>query len=773
MTLGSAPLSSSAFFTPALFAFNNASKALSDSTLKLSSGNRIINAGDDVAGLSIAARMQSQLVTLKQASSNAAQGRSLLQVAQGALEQILSLLDSSSVLATQSNSSSVTNTDRTFLQAQFAANIAEIDRIASTTTFNNIALLNGTLSGEAEPTTTKTAATKGTATLLLNDLLSTGETVIVNGVTLIADTDFAVGVDSDATAENLKEALRTSTNTALTKATYTRSGSSIIITANSGGTLGNQFILDTANDTANVSVVVGRATQTAGIYSLTGGADNGLGVGSTIATGTIGDALVNTQSQTKGSVTLNLSGNAIANETLNIDDGNGSLLTFTFKATAATSTEVSIGATVEETLQNLVSTIKKYSGTSNYVTSQLDFTINGSNLVISNKVAGNATDFSGAVPDITETLTNGSLSAATITGGTNTGINVNGVNNKDFVGSITGFTASYVGADSITASVTVGDSTYSATITDTTPTSGNTTVRFTSTDGGYFDVQLADNQGFTVSDQTTADDYIAHLNSAIEGLTFYQARNVSNFQSTGAFSGGSAKLQLSDFSEVSIDSIKVTAPTATDATIDITINGSIFRASSGIGGTLGANETLKFTSLDDSNNALYLTNGSTAQDFSDTTAAAAFQADLREAFGLNTTGSGVNFQIGSATTDLVNVVVRNSSSDRLFNGETPDVSTQDNAEAAQDILDTARDFVLQNIANVGALQSRFQSAQDVNAKVIENVTAAHSILSDTDIAEESTNYALQALKVNSGVAIIAQTRQLQSSLLQILQAGSR
>ncbi len=767
MSISSAPLSSGAFFTPSLFAFNNASKALSDSTLKLSSGNRLSHASDDVAAFSIAARMQSQLTTLKQASSNAAQGDSLLQVAEGGLQQILDILDTMDALATQSNSSSIAAADRTYLQAQFASYLDEIDRIASTTSFNNIKLLNGNLSGAAEPTTTTTASTKASATLAFTTNATAGQTVVLNGVTLTEGVDFAAGGTTALTVEALKDALNSSTNTALSKATYTRSGDSLIITADSGGKLGEKFIVDKATSTT-VFTVTGAPTQTTNIYTLDGAVDNGLGVGSTIATGTIGDTLVNTQSQSKGSVTLNLASNALANETINIDDGNGSLLTFTFKATASSSTEITIGATVEETLQNTVEAISQYSDTSNYVTSQLDFRINGDNLIISNKTAGNVADFTGAVPDITETLTGGSLSAATITGGTNTGVNTNGVNNAEFIGSIGGFAATYVGADSLTASITIGSSTYSAAITDTTPTS-NSTVRFTSTSGGYFDVQLAANEGATVSNQTTADSYAARLNSAFAGLTFYQNRPVSNFVATGTFVGGSATLQLSDFTENRIDSIAVTAPVSDDASIDITINGEIFRASSGIGGTLGAYETLKFTSLTDANNVLTLNNGSTAQDFSDTAAAANFEEDLRTAFGLDETGTGVTFQVGTDTTDTVNVVVNNSSTDQLFNGSTPSISTQDNAADAQDLIDTARSSVLANLANVGALQARFQSAQAVNQKVTEGLTSAHSLLADTDVAEESTNYATQALKVNSGIAIIAQTRKLQSSLLQILQ----
>ncbi len=773
MALASAQLSSASFFTQPLYALEYTTRQIESSVLKLSTGSRISRAGDDVAAFSIATRLQSQLSTLKQASRNAVQADSLLQVAQGGLNQIIELLDRNTAIATQANSASLTSADRSYLQAEFAGNLSEIDRIATTTSFNNIALLDGTLSGENKAITTTTAATKAAATLTFSTAANASDAINLNGVTFTEGVGFAAGATGESTVDNLLVAIAASTDTRITQSTYTKSGSNaIIITNKAGGALGNQYTISKAGYTASLTSS-GASTQSASITTLTGGLNNGLNIGSVISSGTIGDALVNTQSQTKGSVTLSLSGAAINNETLNIDDGNGSLLTFTFKTTAATSTEIQIGADTEATLQNAINTITQYSGTSNFVTRQLDFRIDGNSLIISNKTSGNAKDFAGNVPDITETLTNGALSAATITGGTTTGINTSGVTNKDFVGSISGFTASYVGADSINASLTVGDSTYTASITDTTPSS-NTTVRFSSTSGGYFDVQLAASQGQAVTNSSTAIAYAARLNSAIAGLTFSQSRSVSNFEATGAFAQASANLQLADFTDVRIDSLAVTAPVSAgqDATIDVVINNEIFRASSGIRGTLGSYETLTLTSTTNANNVLKLKNGSTAQDFSGTTAAADFESDLRNAFGLGDVGSGVDFQVGVANDNKVNVVVNSSTADSLFNGNNPSVNTQDNAADAQTSLDTARASVLENLANVGALQSRFQSVQAVNAKVIEGLTNARSILTDTDIAEESTNYAQYALRLNAGIAVIAQTQNLQSSLLNILQSGN-
>lgn len=773
MTTISASLGSPAFFTPSLFALQNANNQLATSAGRLASGNRILNASDDVASLSIATRLQSQLSGLKQASRNLAQGNSLLQVAQGGLSQISDLLDLMNSVAVQANSSSLTSTDRTYLQQQFQAYQEEIDRIASNTEFNNISLLDGMLSGANKALTQTTAATKASGSLTFTSNLSNTNTVVLNGVTFTAGTDFAVGGSIDATIDNLVTALSASTDVRISQAKYTRSSTGVLtITAKSGGTLGNQFIIDEAASTGAAAFTVSAgSTQVANVFTLTGGLDNGLAFRSVKGTGTIGDSLVTAQVQTSGSVTLTISGTVSDGETLRIDNGNGSYRDFTFRTSASSSTEIQIGSTTEETLQNIVAKLTQYSGTDNYGIRQLEYTVSGSTLIITNKNVGNPTDLSGNVLDIAETMTNGSLSAATITGGTTTGINTSGVNNGDFIGTIAGFSATYNSADNITLSLTVGEHTYTATVSDTTPVAA-TTVRFSSTSGGFFDVQIAAS-GAAVTNQTTADTFASRLNSAFAGITFYQDRPVSNFTATGSFIGASSKLQLGDFTDVRFDSITVTAPNSTDATIDITINGEVFRASAGIGGKLGAYETIKFTNVNNSNEFLTLTNGSTAQDFSTSTAAATFQTALRTAYGLGEEGEGVDFQVGVNSDDVVNVVVDDVRFDTLFNGSSPSVATQAGAAAAQTLIDTAKVAVQTAIAAVGAIQTRFDYASRNIDTTIEGITAARSNLTDTDIPSEATEFAQATLRINAGVAVIAQARNLQSSLLGVLQFGGK
>ena len=128
---------------------NGVTGALSKSTEKLSSGYKINRAGDDAAGLSISEKMRSQIRGLNKASSNAQDGISLIQVAEGALNETHSILQRVNELATQAANDTNTSTDRTAIQQEVDQLTSEINRIQSTTQFNTMNLLDGTFTGKS------------------------------------------------------------------------------------------------------------------------------------------------------------------------------------------------------------------------------------------------------------------------------------------------------------------------------------------------------------------------------------------------------------------------------------------------------------------------------------------------------------------------------------------------------------------------------------------------------------------------------------------------
>lgn len=119
----------------------NASK--SNSLSKLSSGLRINKAGDDAAGLAISEKMKGQIGGLSQAKSNAQDGISLIQTAEGALNETHSILGRMRDLAVQSSNGTLSDDDRSAINKEYTALSDEIDRIRNTTEFNTKSLLTG------------------------------------------------------------------------------------------------------------------------------------------------------------------------------------------------------------------------------------------------------------------------------------------------------------------------------------------------------------------------------------------------------------------------------------------------------------------------------------------------------------------------------------------------------------------------------------------------------------------------------------------------------
>lgn len=139
--------------------YSNNTSALSKNLEKLSSGYKINRAGDDAAGLAISEKMRAQITGLDVAQKNAKDGISLVQTAEGALTEVHDMLNRMVELANQSANGTYDETDRIQLQKEITQLQDEIDRIADSANFNGIKLLDGSLSE---------ASTESTATQLMD-----------------------------------------------------------------------------------------------------------------------------------------------------------------------------------------------------------------------------------------------------------------------------------------------------------------------------------------------------------------------------------------------------------------------------------------------------------------------------------------------------------------------------------------------------------------------------------------------------------------------------
>ncbi len=118
--------------------------SMNKSLEKLSSGQRINRAGDDAAGLAISENLKAQIKGLGQAGRNAEDGVSLVQIAEGALGEVSNILIRLRELSVQAASDTIGSTERKFLNVEFEQLTSEVDRIANSTEFNRVPLLNGT-----------------------------------------------------------------------------------------------------------------------------------------------------------------------------------------------------------------------------------------------------------------------------------------------------------------------------------------------------------------------------------------------------------------------------------------------------------------------------------------------------------------------------------------------------------------------------------------------------------------------------------------------------
>ncbi|MFN8558711.1 MAG: flagellin [Dehalococcoidia bacterium] len=157
--------------------------ALSKTLERLSSGLRINRAGDDAAGLAVSEKLRSQINGIGQASRNAQDGISMIQTAEGALNETHALMQRMRELAVQAGTATLQNADRSNIQQEVNALSAEIDRIAAITDFNGAKLLNGTLGG----------VTTGS----LGASLASG-----NGISAVSATTASAGTGFTLTVEN-------------------------------------------------------------------------------------------------------------------------------------------------------------------------------------------------------------------------------------------------------------------------------------------------------------------------------------------------------------------------------------------------------------------------------------------------------------------------------------------------------------------------------------------------------------------------------------------
>ena len=208
---------------------NNSQNALSNSLEKISSGLRVNRAADDAAGLAVASRMESDNTSLNQAIRNANDGISLIQTAEGGLNEIHNILVRMRELSVQASNNTYNSDDRALINTEFGQLASELNRIASVANFNRTSILNsGTTNFSLQVgihnnadnrlviNLASLAATGGS--LSLNTLFGSGITTVANAQAAISTLDSAIDDISTrrstlgATQNRLENALNEAAN---------------------------------------------------------------------------------------------------------------------------------------------------------------------------------------------------------------------------------------------------------------------------------------------------------------------------------------------------------------------------------------------------------------------------------------------------------------------------------------------------------------------------------------------------------------------------------
>ena len=701
--------------------YNNNTSALSKNLEKLSSGYKINRAGDDAAGLAISEKMRAQITGLNAAQKNVKDGISLVKTAEGAMQEIQDMLNRMDYLATQSANGTYDDpVDRANLQKEVTALKDEINRIADSANFNGIKLLDGSQSASNASALTATATT----------FAGVDSAPELKDMTASVAGNFAAKTDS---SPNVHEC-----DGYIPQATVS-------------------FTIDLTGLSAKISAA---------------------GASNTFAVNVMGKDLTVTASNTATQMGAQDIADALGGNDFNIQG-------VTFTATAGTGTNAG----------------------------KVTFTLKAGQTYTS-AVAANLNGKEGSVP------TAGSASAnVTLNGQPVHGIEdyVKAQEEKPATPAGINFTLdSNIVSQGNVLSINGKEFVFQTTSTTITATTGQTVINVSNVTGTDAQVaealrQLTDTtKSEGASDGIQGDDFkfklvasgspnVLHLEQMAETdgsykkCTYEDMVGLVEFQknvSTASAEGGvdlaldSSKFQKGD--RITIGDTTYTVAEATDADKnEVTAADLMTKIKDAVQTEVGSKYTADVTETG-------IRVKANAHGDDDNTAALATLKEKVESVlsgiaGATSKGQGLTLQIGD-TSDSFNQLnvsigdmhvyamgVMNDAVDGekiTVDGDQSianiDISTQEGAQKAIDVIKGAINYVSSVRGDLGAIQNRLEHTQNNLSVMAENIQDAESTIRDTDVAEEMMSYVKNNILVQSAQAMLAQANQVPQGVLQLL-----
>jgi flagellin len=758
---------------------NNTNNSLQTILQQLSSGSRINSGADDAAGLSLVNGLAANSAALTQSKTNATEGVGLLQVADGALSQVTSLLNRAITLATEASNGTLNSTQEGAANQEYQSILAEINNIGSTTTYNQQAVFSGKVTS-----------------IYTGDSSTTGSSI--NELNIRTLSELSVGdsggvMSYSSGQNNVFLNLSTSTTNAKTNDTLNASGATTIDI--------NYLVKGSAGSstTANSSITVGTGTSYANTAAGLISAINSSGLGLTATFGTQTQAGVTGGGNETG---IEISGGLVSagvdansSSTSGILDPSGipadQLLTVgqtvTVKVGTQTAAVVTTSATVN-TLQELADQINLATGgTPGLATASVITNGDGTQSLALNDTAGGGaltvTTSGGtatAVPVLsTPTTSSSAVALQTVTGPATlklVGPASGSVNTSDVLtGSIT------IGGDTYTMGITAYDSSNPAATgfgTASLAVNGDTLadlaraisanvadgVTATASTNG---VQLA-GAAVVVGANSLTDTTLA--TSSIVTLGNFPSQN-DTFSGTLAFTAGGSPQSITATQGETVTQL-IANINLNSATLGVTAkwvaatNGAgvvqLTSTATGAAGQISAatstvtdtatTATLAFASngayniglASDATNTVY--DSTSGQN--DTTAAAAFITNQKS-------GSGV------ATTSY------SDGAGQALNGS--DLLNQADAQNALTVLNLAITAVAAQDGYIGAEINTLNSISQVMSTQQENVVSAQNAIQATDYASATSNMSKYEILSQTGIAALAQANSVQQEVTKLLQ----
>lgn len=762
---------------------------------RLSTGLRINQAADDTAGMAVSEKLKNQVRGLNQAQRNAQDSVSMLQTAEGALTETHGILARIRELAVQSANDTLTASDRANLQAEADQLVAEVDRIASSTQFNGITLLNKnssvSLHNSGLGLTFQIGANSGNTlgvTLSavrsqdLGDVQTLNAAHAVTGGAKTIDVGSATAVNYNATVDtafDVRDAINAANGniTASVKGGKLRLESSAAVGtvfASDGGNLQSTLFGSnaTVNTVASSTSLEDLGVSASGTMTIT--ATSGTITGATTLTNlgiNSGDTLVLGLSKAAGT------GGAAGTMTLaDIGVTSGGTLTIAFADAGVSPTEtrsVAVTYQTSDTLSALASRIDTavteaaaLTASGNTGTDTLAVIVGGSAGSGAITLTGNTTAYSGG----TLTINAGTILTDLADSNSGSGSLISKLNLTTITGATTGTTSA--------SSASVNTAAFTESVT------------------------------YTVGSETDLTAFAAGLQTAIQGAGAIGTSTAFDVTSATAVINGSNQLAI----DVSPSSNGVTiatitgsgtnalrtlfglgaAPASATATSAMNVaaqteTATVSYTTSDTLSTIATKIATAVTGIGRVGTSLIAGNAGTAASFNagtsmiditgvDTDTTLTFSSGaLRTALNL----AAPDTVTASGTTSSSAAIVQNAYrlSSNALTGVTSisssssgsiDISTQTAASAAISTLDSAINQVSTARANIGAIENRLDSTSRSLAVASENTAAANSRIADADIAQSMSEMVRAQILQQAGISVLAQANQAPSLVLQLL-----